>query len=116
MYGTGTDVSKLIKSSDQTTNTHPEIVHVASKEDFWELEQLVFFILHIDVEIELEIPARPHILNLIIPFVHEIESANSDFFTEIAAPTPKYQVPVPESQQFEYQGKGKKELEICWLF
>jgi hypothetical protein len=45
--------------------THPKIVHVASEEDFWELEQLVFFILHIDVEIELEIPARPHILNLI---------------------------------------------------
>ncbi len=50
--------------------THPEIVHVASKEDFWELEQLVFLILHIDVEIELEIPARPHISNIIFPFVH----------------------------------------------
>jgi hypothetical protein len=49
-------------------------VHVASKEDFWELEQLVFFILHIDVEIELEIPGRPPISNIIFPFVHVTES------------------------------------------
>jgi hypothetical protein len=61
--------------------THPEVVHVTSEEDFWELEQLVFFILHIDVEIELEIPARPHILNLIIPFVHVTKSADSDFLS-----------------------------------
>ncbi len=65
-------------------------MHVASKEDFWELEQLVFFILHIDVEIELEIPARPHILNLIFPCVHASESADSDFlFNERGPPPPK---------------------------
>jgi hypothetical protein len=59
-------------------------VHVASQEDFWELEQLVFFILHIDVEIELEIPARPPISNIIFPVAHVTESADSDFFTKIA--------------------------------
>jgi hypothetical protein len=76
MYRYDTVVLYAKKSSDQTAKTHPEIVHVASKEDFWELEQLVFFILHIDVEIELEIPARPHISNLIFPLLFYRDSGS----------------------------------------